>query len=85
LPGYEIRLTTATGTASSRHPPATYSWVDPAYAVVQSSIVDCHRDLLRGIADANYTPETTAEDNLRTLALVFAAYRSAATNGAIQL
>jgi D-apiose dehydrogenase len=85
LPDYEIRVTTAAGTTSSRHPPPLYAWVDPAYAVVQSSIVDCHGELLRGIADATYTPETTAADNLRTLQLVFAAYRSAASKSSIQV
>jgi predicted dehydrogenase len=85
LPGYELRTTTAQGTVRSVHPPAPYSWVDPAYAVVQSSIVDCHRDLLRGLRDPQHVPETTGEDNLRTLRLVFAAYESAATSQAIRL
>ena len=79
-PDYWLRVTTAAGTIATRHPPTMYPWVDPQYAVVQSSIVDCHRDLLRGLADRSYTPETTAEDNLKTLRLVFDAYRSAAEN-----
>ena len=68
VPDYGIRVTTSVGTTSSRHPPPPYAWVDPAYAVVQSSMVDCHRDLLRELPTAAYTPETTADDNLRTLA-----------------
>jgi predicted dehydrogenase len=76
-PDYEVRVTTAGGTDSSRFPPPQYSWVDPAYAVVQASIVDCHRDLVRGLTETGYTPETTADDNLRTLRLVYDAYRSA--------
>jgi hypothetical protein len=76
-PDYEIRVTTASGTESRQVPPPHYAWVDSAYAVVQASIVDCHRDLLRGLMDAGYTPETTADDNLRTLRLVYDAYRSA--------
>jgi len=75
-PDFWIRTTTAAGTHSRRFPPSVYRWVDPAYAVVQASIVDCHRDLFRGLSDAGYTPETTAADNLRTLQLVEAAYTS---------
>ncbi len=76
-PDYWIRVTTAAGTHSRRVPPPPYPWLDPAYAVVQASIVDCHRDLLRGLAEAAHVPETTAADNLQTLRLVHEAYRSA--------
>jgi hypothetical protein len=82
-PGFSLRVTTATGTKSRHVPPVAYPWADPAYAVVQSSMVDCQRDLLRGLRDRSYAPETTAEDNLRTLRLVFDAYRSAAQNQVI--
>lgn len=85
LPGYELRLTTAAGTASSFHPPTLYPWANPAYAVVQASIVDCHRDLLRGLRHPEQPPETTADDNLKTLRLVFGAYESAAAGRAIAL
>lgn len=77
-PDYVVRTTTAAGTSVARFEPRLYPWLDPAYAVVQSSIVDCHRDLLRGLAERSYTSETTAADNLRTLRLVFDAYASAA-------
>jgi predicted dehydrogenase len=77
-PDYWIHTTTAAGTRSTRFPPPQYAWVDPAYAVVQSSIVDCHRDLVHGLIDPSHMPETTAADNLHTLRLVHAAYRSAA-------
>jgi D-apiose dehydrogenase len=76
-PDYWLRVTTDEGTLSRRVPPRMYSWVDPAYAVVQSSIVDCHRDLVQGIRDPSHIPETTADDNLKTLRLVFHAYTSA--------
>jgi predicted dehydrogenase len=84
-PDYWIHITTAQGTDSRQYPPTMYPWLDPAYAVVQSSIVDCHRDLLRSLADPNHAAETTAEDNLRTLQLVFTAYDSAAEPKAITL
>ncbi|HKQ37936.1 MAG TPA: Gfo/Idh/MocA family oxidoreductase [Verrucomicrobiae bacterium] len=76
-PDYWVRVTTHEGTLSKRYPPPRYAWADPAYDVVQASIVDCHADLLRGLS-GKATAETTGDDNLRTLRLVFAAYESAA-------
>lgn len=78
-PDYQVRLTTAEGTLARRHPPPRYAWANPAYDVVQASIVDCHADLLRGLSGKG-AAETSGEDNLRTLKLVFAAYESAATD-----
>jgi hypothetical protein len=83
-PGFQIRLTTASGTELSRFPPRVYDWCDPAYAVVQSSIVDCHRNLLGAIRGAS-PAETTGEDNLRTMQLVFKSYESADRNQVVQL
>jgi predicted dehydrogenase len=51
---------------------------------VHASIVSCQANLLaalRGEAQA----ETTAEDNLRTLRLVYAAYESARTRQTVSL
>jgi D-apiose dehydrogenase len=81
-PDYWMHVTTRDGTQSTEHPPKRYAWVDPAYEIVQSSIVDCCADLLaclRGEKPA----ETTGEDNLQTLRLVFAAYESASRGQAV--
>ncbi|BDI30486.1 oxidoreductase [Capsulimonas corticalis] len=81
-PDYWVRTTTRQGTWARRSPPARYSWADPAYDLVQASIVPCSRNLfvaLNGGAPA----ETSAEDNLRTLRLVRAAYESAASGQVI--
>ncbi len=83
-PDYTIRLTTAEGATTTRHPPPRYSWADPAYDVVHASIVDCHADLLRALSGKGVA-ETTGEDNLRTLHLVFGAYASAAANSVVRL
>jgi predicted dehydrogenase len=75
-PDYWVRVTTAAGTHARRYPPPRYAWADPAYDLVHASIVPCNANLLgalRGEAPA----ETTAEDNLKTVRLVFAAYDSA--------
>ena len=83
-PDYWLRLTTEQGTEAGRYPPPVYAWADPAYALVHASIVPCNANLLRAIKGEG-PAETTAEDNLRTVRLVFAAYESAATGNAIRL
>jgi predicted dehydrogenase len=83
-PGYWLRVTTKAGTLSRRVPPPRYPWADPAYDVVHASIVPCNADLLRALRGAGEA-ETTGEDNLKTVRLVFAAYDSAANRCAINL
>jgi len=77
-PGYVVRVTTEAGTQSSRHAPPRYAWADPDYDLVHASIVPCHANLL-GALRGEGRAETDGEDNLRTLRLVEAAYRSAAS------
>jgi D-apiose dehydrogenase len=81
-PDYVIRITTRDGTHIERHPPIAYRWVDPRYAVVQSSIVACHANLL-GALRGEQPAETTGADNLRTVRLVHSAYASARTRQTI--
>jgi predicted dehydrogenase len=81
-PDYWIRCTTAAGTLATRHPPPHYAWADPAYDLVQSSIVPCNANILRQL-QGGPPAETRAEDNIRTVRLVFAAYESAATGQAV--
>jgi predicted dehydrogenase len=83
-PDYWVRVTTADGTTARRHPPARYAWADPAYDVVQASIVPCCADLLAAVRGER-PGETTGEDNLRTLRLVFGAYESAARGAVVQV
>ena len=81
-PDYMVRVTTREGTQTRRVTPVSHPWVDPLYAVVQSSIVPCCANLLDGMSGG--LAETTGEDNLRTLRLVFAAYDSAASGSVIR-
>ena len=81
---YWLRVTTAEGTLSRRVPPPRYSWADPAYDVVHSSIVPCNANLLHALQTGTL-PETHAEDNLRTMELVFASYESAEKARVIRL
>jgi len=83
-PDFWIRRTTREGTFSRRYPPPVYSWADPAYACIHSSIVDCNRDLLRSIQTGR-PAETDARGNLETLRLVEACYESASENRVVAL
>ena len=83
-PDHWLRVTTANGTTSRRVPPPYYAWADPRYALVHSSIVACHTNLLHALQTSTL-PETDAADNLRTLQLVFAAYDSARERRVIEL
>jgi predicted dehydrogenase len=81
---YWIRLTTEAGTHSKRYPPPRFDWSDPVEDVVHSSIVPCNANLLAGLRGEGQA-ETTGDDNLKTLELIFAAYDSARTGEAVRL
>jgi D-apiose dehydrogenase len=81
---YELRLTTRKGTEVLIAEPKMYSWLDPKYALVHSSIVDCNRDILNALQGKS-TAETTGSDNFETVRLVHAAYTSARTQQFIDL
>lgn len=61
-----------------------YDWVNPAYELVHTSMVDCHRNLLAGLRGEK-PAETTGDDNLKTLELVYAAYASAEQQGSVRI
>jgi D-apiose dehydrogenase len=79
VPGCVLKVTTAEGTLSRRVPPPHYPWANPAYAVVHSSVVPCLADLAKHLRGEGVA-ETTGDDNLNTVRLVFAAYDSARDN-----
>lgn len=81
-PDFWLRLTTRRGTQIQRIPPPRYAWANPAYDVVHSSIVPCHTNILQGLRGEGEI-ETSGEDNLKTVRLVFAAYESAARGAAV--
>ena len=83
-PDYWLRVTTKSGTLSRRCPPPRYAWADPRYEVVHASIVPCCANLLAALK-GEAAAETTGEDNLQTVRLVFGAYDSAAQNGVVTL
>lgn len=81
---FQIRVTTKHGTHIRRCPPARYSWADPAYDIVHSSIVPCQANLLSAL-NGTGVAETTGEDNLKTVRLVTASYESARSGTSVQL
>jgi predicted dehydrogenase len=81
-PDFWLRTTTKDGTHARRIPPPRYAWANPAYDVVHSSIVPCHENILCGLRGEGEI-ETSGEDNLRTVRLIFAAYESAARGAAV--
>mgnify|MGYP001810522932 CR=1 FL=1 len=46
---FVLKITTGQGTETIECTPTRYDWLDPEYAVVHSSIVDCNRDILKGL------------------------------------
>ena len=83
-PDFWIRETTGEGTFAKRYPPPRYTWADPAYDLIHASIVPCNADLL-GALRGEGKAETTGEDNLKTMRLVFGAYESTERDSAIHL
>ncbi len=73
---YWLRVTTREGTLAKRYPPIWYPWVDPDYHVIHSSIVLTNAHFLHALRGEG-PAETTGEDNVKTLKLVYAAYESA--------
>ncbi len=82
-PDYWIHVTTTAGTQAHRYPPPFYPWAEPTHAVVHASIVACNADLLKAL-QGGAPAETTGEDNLQTIRLIFAAYESAKTGATIK-
>lgn len=81
---YLLKITSRNGTITEIAKPREYAWLDPAYALVHSSIVDCNRNILNGLRGSGNT-ETTGRDNFKTVRLVHMAYKSAKENKVILL
>lgn len=81
---FKIHVTTKISTDILDARPKMYPWVDPKYALVHSSIVDCNRDILNALT-GKAPAETTGKDNLETVRLVHASYSSARSGKIIDL
>lgn len=85
LSNFRLRVTTRNGQREHIARPPSYPWADPEYAAIHASIVDCHRNLLKGITEGELYAETRAEDNLKTFEAVWRAYDSAKTNTVVSI
>lgn len=83
-PDYWVRVTTDSGTHARRWPPPAYDWSAPARALIDSSIVSCHENLLAALREG-VSAETTGDDNIKTVRLVYASYESAADGCVVHL
>ena len=85
-PDFWIRVTDEQGTRSRRYPPRIYSRPDPSYALIHSSIVDCHRNLVTGLlgkGEAETTETTICVPSNLSLVLTKASPGSACEDGSI--
>jgi predicted dehydrogenase len=76
-PHYALAVASEAGVERRDARPHFYPWSAPMFAAIQESVVATQQhwtDCLGGGRE----PETSGEDNLRTLALVYGAYESAA-------
>lgn len=79
-----LRTTAKEGTFARRVMPPPYDWVDPDYAVVHASGVPLNANVLAALRGEGQA-ETTGEDNLKTVKLVFASYESAEKNAVVKV
>ena len=83
-PKFEIRTTTRQGTTSETVTFPSYPWADPDYIVNHESGIHINRNILediQGIALA----ENSGIDNLETVRLIWASYKSAETGDKVKL
>ena len=75
-PRFEIRVTTKQGTSSEIVSFPSYTWADPDYIVNHESGIHINRNILHAISGKGRA-ENTGEDNLETVRLIWASYKSA--------
>lgn len=81
---FTLHVVTRDGIKTTRHPPPAYPWAEPRFGLPHASIVDANAHFAAALRTG--TPvETTGEDNLRTLRLVFACYESIRSGQVVRL
>ena len=78
--GYRLTVHGPGGTRSIDAAPPLLPWAERPWHNIQESVLDIQRHFAACLR-ARREPETSGADNLRTLALVYAAYDSAADAG----
>ena len=82
-PGYRIAVRGGGKTRRLNAEPELLSWATKPWHVVQHSVLRCNEDWAASFR-AGSEPQTSGRDNLGTLALVEAAYQSAASGNAVR-
>jgi predicted dehydrogenase len=81
--GYKMTVQTQTETVTDVTPPL-FPWAQTPWHNIQQSVQTLQQHFIDCLI-AGRTPDTSGADNLKTLALVEAAYRSASTGRSVQL
>lgn len=82
--GYQLEVVTAGEAQTIDVSPPLLPWASKPWHNIQESVLAIQQHWIESLA-TNTQPETSAADNLLTLALVEAAYQSADTQQAIML
>ena len=83
-PEFEIRTTTREGTKSEIVTFPSYPWADPDYIVNHESGIHINRNILNDMKGIDKA-ENTGEDNLETVRLIWACYKSASTGDLVRI
>ncbi len=83
-PGFEIRTTTRKGTNTEIVKFPFYPWADPDYIVNHESGIHVNRNILDDMLGKGEA-ENTGSDNLETVRLIWACYKSAETGNKIEI
>ena len=81
---YQLSLTTASGTEHSDVSPRAFDWTPAPVTAIPESVLNIQRHFIDCL-ERGGVPDTSGEDNLKTLGLTFGAYRSAAEGKLIKL
>lgn len=81
-PDLIIKITTSEGTITESVPLEKYWWQTERLTNEPPSIVDCNRNILSDMLRKGKA-ETTGDDNLKTVEMVFSGYDSANKNGVV--
>jgi predicted dehydrogenase len=83
-PEFEIKTTTRESTVAETVKFPSYSWADPDYIVNHESGIHVNRNILEAI-EGKGEAENTGKDNLETVRLIWACYKSAETGEKIKI
>jgi D-apiose dehydrogenase len=82
--GYQLTVTNRSGTTHHDVSPPLLSWASKPWHNIQESVLNIQQHWIDCLKN-NAEPQTSGRDNLKTFALVEAAYQSAATGQTIQI